>query len=116
MARGLVRNPKILLLDEVTSALDAENEASIVETFENLAKTLGTTILSVTHRLKTTVNADQILVLSKGRIVESGKYVELMQKKGLFARMVGAQERGPVQQMDEAEEKNAALQQLLFGL
>lgn len=115
LARGLVRNPKILLLDEVTSALDAENEASIVETFENLAKTLGMTILSVTHRLKTTVNADQILVLSKGRIAESGKYAELMQKKGLFARMVGAQERGPVQLMDEAEEKNAALQQLLFG-
>lgn len=116
LARGLVRNPKILLLDEVTSALDAENEASIVETFENLAKTLGMTILAVTHRLKTTVNADQILVLSKGRIVESGKYVELVQKKGLFARMVGAQERGPVLQMDEAEEKNAALQQLLFGI
>lgn len=65
LARGLVRKPKVLLLDEVTSALDAETEASIVRTFENLRDN-GMTIISVTHGLSNTLNADKIIVLDDG--------------------------------------------------
>jgi ABC-type multidrug transport system fused ATPase/permease subunit len=88
LARGLVRRPQLLLLDEATSALDGETEASIINTLEELVSTLSMTIVSVTHRLSTCVNADQILVLNHGCVQETGTYAELRDQGGLFAVMV----------------------------
>ncbi|CAK4103324.1 unnamed protein product [Aphanomyces euteiches] len=84
LARALVRKPSVLLLDEATSALDPETEAHIVATLEQLARKMHVTIVSVTHRLSTTRNADLILVLNDGKIIETGSYKELMQVPGSF--------------------------------
>ncbi|ETV91356.1 hypothetical protein, variant 2 [Aphanomyces invadans] len=89
LARALVRKPSLLLLDEATSALDPETEANVVATLERLARKMHVTIISVTHRLSTTRNADLILVLNDGKIVETGTYKDLMQSPGsFFAEMV----------------------------
>ncbi|CAH0492770.1 unnamed protein product [Peronospora farinosa] len=88
LARALCRRPSLLLLDEATSALDPETEASIVSTLERLSGKMNMTIISVTHRLSTSVNADQILVLNAGRVAEEGRYDALVQKGGLFFEMV----------------------------
>ncbi|KDO30420.1 hypothetical protein SPRG_04325 [Saprolegnia parasitica CBS 223.65] len=95
LARALVRQPSILLLDEATSALDQETEASVVATLEVLAKKLQMTIISVTHRLTTTRNADAILVMDAGKLVDVGTYNELMHKPAsLFAEMVRKMDEG----------------------
>uniref|UniRef100_H3GWR7 ABC transporter domain-containing protein n=1 Tax=Phytophthora ramorum TaxID=164328 RepID=H3GWR7_PHYRM len=88
LARALCRRPSLLLLDEATSALDPETEASIVATLERLSSKMNMTIISVTHRLSTALNADQILVLNTGRVAEEGRYDALVQKGGLFYEMV----------------------------
>uniref|UniRef100_M4BSE2 ABC transporter domain-containing protein n=1 Tax=Hyaloperonospora arabidopsidis (strain Emoy2) TaxID=559515 RepID=M4BSE2_HYAAE len=88
LARSLCRRPSLLLLDEATSALDPETEASIVSTLERLSGKMNMTIISVTHRLSTSLNADQILVLNGGRVAEEGRYDDLVQQGGLFYEMV----------------------------
>ncbi|ETK90931.1 hypothetical protein F441_05550 [Phytophthora nicotianae CJ01A1] len=88
LARALCRRPSLMLLDEATSALDPETEASIVATLERLSSKMNMTIISVTHRLSTALNADQILVLNTGRVAEEGRYDALVQKGGLFYEMV----------------------------
>ncbi|KAG2517365.1 hypothetical protein JM16_007434 [Phytophthora kernoviae] len=88
LARALCRRPSILLLDEATSALDPETEASIVATLERLSGKMNMTIISVTHRLSTALNADQILVLNEGRVAEEGRYDALVQKGKIFYEMV----------------------------
>ncbi|RLN51889.1 hypothetical protein BBJ29_005760 [Phytophthora kernoviae] len=88
LARALCRRPSILLLDEATSALDPETEASIVATLERLSSKMNMTIISVTHRLSTALNADQILVLNEGRVAEEGRYDALVQKGKIFYEMV----------------------------
>ena len=80
LARALVNNPDILILDEPTSALDSESERLINLTLQEL-KTMGKTILIIAHRFSTVQEANQILVLDKGRIVEVGTHIELMEKK-----------------------------------
>ena len=80
IARTLLKNPKITLLDEATAALDTETEEKIQQSFSSLAE--GRTMLIIAHRLSTIVNADQILVLSNGTVVESGTHDELISKKG----------------------------------
>ena len=91
LARALVRNPRILLLDEATSALDQATEHSVVQTLIRLAKQEDMTIISVTHRLQTTLNANQIFVMNKGQIQESGTYVELLERRDLFAELVNVE-------------------------
>ncbi|KDO20110.1 hypothetical protein SPRG_14590 [Saprolegnia parasitica CBS 223.65] len=89
LARALVRQPSLLLLDEATSALDPETEASIVQTLEKLAKQLHMTIVSVTHRLSTARNADKILVMQSGAVIQEGTYHELlMAPNSVFAELV----------------------------
>lgn len=108
LARALVRDPRVLLLDEATSALDAETEASVVRTFERLAKR-GMTIVSVTHRLATSINADTILVMQNGRLAEEGRYEELLDRpQGLFAKMVASQEKnaGKIHDDDDDDEED----------
>ncbi|KAG8280911.1 ATP-binding cassette sub- B member 10, mitochondrial [Homalodisca vitripennis] len=87
IARALIKNPRILLLDEATSALDAESEHLVQEALERIMK--GRTVLTIAHRLSTIKNADQIAVLSGGRVVEIGTYEELMAEcEGAFSKLV----------------------------
>jgi subfamily B ATP-binding cassette protein MsbA len=82
IARAIVKNPRILLLDEATSALDSESERLIQQALEQLMK--GRTTFVIAHRLTTIQRADRILVLNKGRLVETGTHAELMDHKGLY--------------------------------
>lgn len=82
IARAILKNPPILILDEATSALDTESEKLVQEALENLMK--ERTSIIIAHRLSTVKNADEIIVLSKGEIIERGKHDELIQKQGTY--------------------------------
>lgn len=86
IARAILKDAPILILDEATSALDAETEAKIKRALDTLRK--GRTTLVIAHRLSTVANADEILVLDQGRIVERGTFGALAEGTGLFARLV----------------------------
>jgi ATP-binding cassette subfamily B protein len=86
IARAILKNAPILILDEATSALDVETEARIKRALDRLRQ--GRTTLIIAHRLSTVANADTILVLDGGRIVERGTFRQLVDNKGLFARLV----------------------------
>ena len=85
IARTVLKNPKILVLDEATSALDIKTEREIQAALEDVAR--NRTTLVIAHRLSTIVNADEILVLSAGEIIERGSHVALVQADGIYAEM-----------------------------
>jgi ABC-type multidrug transport system fused ATPase/permease subunit len=85
IARAIVRDPAILCLDEATSALDSENEELVQKALDNLRK--GRTSFVIAHRLSTIVDADLIVVLSEGRVVEVGSHDELVRRGGVYKRM-----------------------------
>ena len=85
IARAFLRNAPILLLDEVTSALDAQSEENLKQILTKLAK--GRVTLMVSHRLTTVQNADMILVVQQGRVIETGTHSELIKKNGLYKRL-----------------------------
>jgi len=94
IARALLKNPKVLVLDEATSALDNQSEMLIQDALEKLMA--GRTTFIIAHRLSTVHNADKIIVLNKGKIVESGTHKELMANEGLYhhlytMRLIGAE-------------------------
>jgi ATP-binding cassette subfamily B protein len=87
IARTILRNPKILVLDEATSALDAETERAVQEALDRLSA--GRTTIAIAHRLSTVRDADQIVVLDHGEVVERGTHSELMTLAGRYAELVG---------------------------
>jgi subfamily B ATP-binding cassette protein MsbA len=96
IARAILKNPRILILDEATSALDSESEALVQQALDRLMQ--GRTSLIIAHRLSTVRNADRILAIEDGRIVEAGAHDELLARNGLYARLVRQQfghARGP---------------------
>ena len=91
IARAILKNAPVILLDEATASLDPENEVSVQRAIDTLIK--GRTVIVIAHRLKTIKNANQILVLDHGRIVEQGRHADLMAKDGLYARLWNIQEK-----------------------
>jgi ATP-binding cassette subfamily B multidrug efflux pump len=85
IARVLLKDAPILILDEATSALDSEVEAAIQESLETLMR--GKTVIAIAHRLSTIARMDRLVVLDKGRVVESGSHAELLEHGGLYARL-----------------------------
>ena len=83
IARVMVRNSPILLLDEPTAALDSESERSVIEALERLMK--GRTVVTIAHRLSTIRDADLIIVVAGGVVAESGNHDELMTRNGIYA-------------------------------
>jgi ATP-binding cassette, subfamily B, bacterial MsbA len=95
IARAILRDAPILLLDEPTSALDAESEAAIRGALDSLAR--GRTTLVIAHRLSTVLDADLIVVMDRGRIVERGTHAELLQQGGLYADLYALQYAGVIE-------------------
>lgn len=91
IARAILKNAPIILLDEATAALDPENESHIQQAIDDLVK--DKTVVIIAHRLGTVVNADNIIVIDKGEVVQQGKHSSLLQKKGLYQKMWEEQKR-----------------------
>ena len=92
LARALAKNPKILILDESTANIDSETEQSVGKAITELKQ--GRTTLIIAHRLSTIKNADNIFVLNKGVVVESGNHEQLLQKNGVYKKMYETQIKG----------------------
>lgn len=89
IARAVLKNPPIMILDEATSALDTESERLVQKALENMMK--NRTSIVIAHRLSTIQNADQIVVMQKGQIVEQGKHEELLAKRSVYQKLVEMQ-------------------------
>lgn len=92
IARAIINNPRILIFDEATSALDYESESIIQNNLKDICK--GRTVLIIAHRLSTLASADEILVIDRGELVESGSPEKLMAMNGLYAYLYNRQQRG----------------------
>lgn len=90
IARALLKNAPIILLDEATSSVDPENEYEILAAIEELSK--GHTVVSIAHRLSTVRKADQILVIDDGKLVQEGKHNDLINRKGIYSAFIKARE------------------------
>ena len=89
IARALLKDAPIVLLDEATASLDAENETIVQEAISNATK--GKTVIVIAHRMRTIENADKVIVLNEGKVVEEGNPQELIKKNGQFTKMVSLQ-------------------------
>lgn len=86
IARAVYKQPSFIFLDEATNALDAKNERAIVENLDTFYQ--GRTVVVVVHRLSTVKNADQIVVLDSGKVVETGNHASLIEKQGTYYNLV----------------------------
>jgi ATP-binding cassette subfamily B protein len=91
IARALLIDPRILILDEATSSVDSETEKEIQKALDNLVK--GRTTIAIAHRLSTLQRADRLVVLDRGQVVESGGHDDLMASEGAYYRLYQAQAR-----------------------
>lgn len=91
IARAIMKDSPIIILDEATANVDPENEVQLTEAIEELTK--NKTIIMIAHRLKTVRHADQILVLDGGKIVQQGKHEELMKQEGIYRSLVSEREK-----------------------
>jgi subfamily B ATP-binding cassette protein MsbA len=96
IARAILANKKILVLDEATSALDSETENEIQKGLSRLLQ--NRTSIIIAHRLSTIMNADRIIVLKQGKIIESGKHEELIQQKGEYYKLWKLQKGGYIKE------------------
>ena len=94
IARAILKNPPILILDEATAALDSESEHLVQKALDKLMK--ERTVFIIAHRLSTVRNADRIMVLTKGKIVEEGEHEELIKKRGEYAKLYSLQFGGDI--------------------
>lgn len=92
LARALVGNPSLLLLDEFTSAMDGSSEAAVLDNLKRSSATSGRTTIIIAHRLATVRNADRIIVMKDGSVEEEGQHEALIQAKGVYAELVQAQQ------------------------
>jgi len=106
IARALLRDAPILILDEALSSVDAENEAVIQQAIDRLS--VGRTTLILAHRLSSVIGAERILVLDQGRIVESGRHAELIRRDGPYRRLMGAQAEEREEDFDLVDGDRAA--------
>src|SRR6516164_2027729 len=106
IARALLRDAPILILDEALSSVDAENEAVIQQAIDRLSA--GRTTLILAHRLSSVIGADRILVLDRGRIVETGRHAELIRREGPYRRLMGAQAEEREDEIELIEDDAAA--------
>lgn len=117
IARAIVKNPSILLLDEATSALDTQSEAVVQDALEQASQ--NRTTITIAHRLSTIKNADKIVVMGKGVILETGQHNELLELNGAYAQLVDAQnirakvgnkivEEGVIDDDDDDDDQQAA--------
>ena len=106
IARALLIDPRILILDEATSSVDSETEKEIQKALENLVQ--GRTTIAIAHRLSTLHRADRLVVLDRGRVVEEGTHEALMQQQGAYYNLYQAQARNMDVDMDDRRSDNAA--------
>ncbi len=105
IARAVLRNAPILILDEATNALDTESERAVQDTLDELMT--ERTTLCIAHRLSTIMHADLIVVLDQGRIVETGRHEELIRRGGIYQKLYAISERG---RLANAENEPVVLQ------
>jgi ABC-type multidrug transport system fused ATPase/permease subunit len=105
-ARALIADPPILILDEATSSIDPYSELLIQRALETLLK--GRTSISIAHRLSTIINSDRIIVLDKGKIIEEGSHVELIEKQGFYKHLFDLQFKDPFKKAKFKEAKESA--------
>ena len=86
IARAVYKNPEFIFFDEATNSLDANNERIIMQNLHEFYK--GKTVIVVAHRLSTVVDADKIVVLDKGKVIEEGTHTELIAKKGAYFKLI----------------------------
>lgn len=91
IARAIMKDAPIVILDEATANVDPENERDLMEAVRELTR--KKTVIMIAHRLKTVRNADQIIVLDKGKIAEQGKHDELMKMNGIYARFIDSRKK-----------------------
>lgn len=91
IARAILKDAPIIILDEATSSVDPENEQALLSAIQELTK--DKTLISIAHRLSTVRNADQIVVIDQGRIVQQGKHTDLLQKDGVYRKFLSLRTR-----------------------